>query len=278
MNVLASINLQPTREQEELRGSVRRVVKKITRTMDQINYRKVDHNVFRQIQTFFPNGNLKEEVHYNPDGTESLRERYIYNDESHLTEKLSCNPAGDPRMKWLFHFQSSDEKNLNCIVEEMRNEDDVFQGKDLFYVDEKGRKIKEFSYDESNERVLESRFDYESQDHQTKMTWTTWNPQGELMTKRIYFYDNNGYLQEKQQLTMRDELESKEIYRYNDEGFLVEFCVYQDEIESYKYRYYYKVDSQSNWIERKTGILYPNQSRQEELISEIETREIEYYQ
>ncbi len=254
MNVLTRIHLQPTREQEDLKGPVRRVIKKLSRTMDQLNYRKVDHNYFRHIQTFDSNGNLKEEVHYNPDGTESLRERYTYGENAQVTEKILCDTAGDPRAKWLFRFEQCEEEGLTCVVEEMRDEDGEFQGKELFFIDENGRKVKEFSYDASNEWVLESRFVYETVDGQLKMTWTTWNPQGEMMKKREYIYSLEGSIVEKRQLSESGELESKETFQYDENGLLLEEKFYQGETELYKYYYLYQFDNQNNWVERKTGI------------------------
>lgn len=268
-------NTQTDWVQETLQGPVKTIKAEITRTMDERNYMKAKSNTFRQVTRFSPEGKKLEETNYNPDGSIASKEIFVYDDSGRLKQKQICDSDHAPRMCWSYTYDAEDR----TLTELFEGNEKVLSGKEVYQLDEQGRKIEEKAFDTENELMQQGKYFYESQDGNSRIIWEIHNPAGELIKKRVYLYDPQGNLLQKEIYSPTGELESKEVSVYDAQGHILQSDHYLGGSQpAYRYHYEYEFDGRGNWTTRKTHVRFEIDQSQEEFVSEVCRRRIEYFE
>ncbi|MBP1645435.1 MAG: hypothetical protein H6Q16_1010 [Bacteroidetes bacterium] len=247
----------------------------------------VEYKAFTKGETFFRLIPIKRVISdeytiYNKDGSifshkqiNGYKENYSislykYDERGNCIERIDSNyDEGITRSRVYNHIYKYD--NSGNIIEESNYFNNEFSSKYYYKYDENGNCYESISYESENDSAFSKTLYIRDKDKK-KVEWIMYNKLGDLDSRFIREYDNNGNVIKVENFNQEDTLPSVTFYKYNDKNDITEQSFFDNKTNT-KYIVYkikYKYDSKGNWIK---GTKYNKDGS----IEFIHKRKIKYY-
>ncbi len=188
-------------------------------------------------------GRTKEEKMYQDNGTLVLTQKYAYDNQGQLTQKISVQPDGTEESKWRYFYDShGNEKEASYFMA------GILKARYLYEYDKRGHRSKMITFrgDGSEEYTSIEKYD----DKNRRIETVVYKPGGAVDRKHVYHYDKRGYLAEEIALSSDGSMTDKHVFSF-------------------------EFDQIGNWIKRTRSTWTRSSGKVEQ--TEIAERRISYY-
>ncbi|MFV0598241.1 MAG: hypothetical protein ACK5M0_00730 [Bacteroidales bacterium] len=192
---------------------------------------------------------------------------YRYDERGNCIEQIDSN-YNDGITRSRVYSNSYKYDNSGNVIEESSYFNNEFSNKYCYKLDENGNCYESISYESENDSTF-SKTIYIRDKDKKKVEWIFYNKLGDINSRLIREYDDNGNVIKGEDYNEKGELTYKYLYKYNEKGDEIEYIRFENNKRNFK-SFKHKYDSKGNWIQR---IEY----NEDMSVKYITKRKIKYY-